>query len=58
MDDKLVRIDAELHRRAKAEAAWLNMSLRDWLEIAVKEMLSSSRLPLPEKLEGPTDPEE
>jgi antitoxin component of RelBE/YafQ-DinJ toxin-antitoxin module len=47
MADKWVRLDEELHRRAKVEAAWLSMSLRDWLGMIVQENISSDRIPLP-----------
>ena len=58
MADKWVRLDEELHRRAKMEAAWLRMTLRDWLAMAVKEHLSSDKIPLPASEEDVPSSEE
>ena len=57
MPDKWVRLDAELHRRAKVEAAWLRMSLRDWLGKIVEENVSTDKIPLPQR-EGNDQPSE
>jgi len=60
MDDKMVRIGGELHRRIKAQSALRGMTIQAWVETSLWASLSDQAedLPLHQTDEALTDAEE